>query len=168
MIRFGCRAFAQVYLAAFLLAVLACGALAQSTGGRINGRVTDPSGAVIPDATVTITNDATGVSNNTQTNATGDFAFLQVRVATYTVAYNAQGFKTKIRRSVTLSLNAVLTLNAELELGAAGETVEVTSEAPIVDTSSTQLGAVVNDRTVTSLDSRREITLNLKLDRKKN
>jgi len=151
MISLGCRFCEKVSPAALLLVFLALGALAQSTGGRIIGRVTDPSGAVIPDATVTITHDATGVSNNTQTNKTGDFAFLQVSVGTYTVEYNAQGFKKKVHRSVTLTLNEVLTLNATLELGSAQETVEVTSEAPMVDTTSTQLGAVVNDRTVTSL-----------------
>ena len=151
MIGSGCRFCARGFSVALLAVLLALAALAQSTGGRIIGRVTDPSGAVIPDATVTITNDATGVSNNTQTNKTGDFSFLQVQVGTYTLDYNAQGFKKRVRRSVTLTLNEVLTLNATLELGSAQETVEVTSEAPMVDTTSTQLGAVVNDRTMTTL-----------------
>jgi hypothetical protein len=151
MIRFACRVCAPVFLAALLTVLLVVGGLAQSTGGRILGRVTDPSGAVVADATVTITNEATGVSNHAQTNKSGDFAFLLVPVGNYTIEYDAEGFKKKVRRSVTLTLNEVLTLNAVLEVGSAQETVEVTSEAPMVDTTSTQLGAVVNNRSVTTL-----------------
>jgi hypothetical protein len=151
MIRFGCRACAHVFLAVLLAVLLGIGALAQSTGGRILGRVTDPSGAVVPNATVTITNDATGVSNNTQTNKGGDYAFPEVAVGTYTVSIDAEGFKKLTRRQVSLALNQALTVNATLELGAANETVEVTSEAPLVDTSSTQLGATVDSRMATQL-----------------
>ena len=61
MIRLASRFCGEVFLVAFLLVALPYGTFAQSTGGRINGRVTDPSGAVIADATITITNDATGV-----------------------------------------------------------------------------------------------------------
>ena len=118
--------------------------MAQSTGGRIIGRVTDPSGAVIPDATVTITNDATGVSNHTQSNKSGDYSFPTVAVGTYTIDFEAPGFKKLTRKQVTLDLNETLTVHGTLELGAATETVEVTSEAPLVDTSSTQLGATVD------------------------
>ena len=126
-------------------------AFAQSTGGRILGRVTDPSGAVIADATVTITNEATGIQNISKTNKTGDFVFPDVAVGNYTVEYEAPGFKKEARHNVTLVLNQALALDAKLQLGTTAETVDVTSEAPLVDTTSTQLGAVVNSRSIVGL-----------------
>lgn len=126
-------------------------ASAQSTGGRIIGRVSDSTGAVVSGVTVTLVNDATSVSRNTKTNDTGDYTFIEVTPATYHVEYTLQGFKKDIRTNVVLEVNQVLTLNATLQPGAAQETVDVSSEAPLVDTTSTQLGAVVNDRTISEL-----------------
>ena len=125
--------------------------LAQSTGGRILGRVADPSGAVLAGVKVTLVNEATGVSRETQTNDSGDFAFIEVPVGTYRSEFDLTGFKKNIRRGVVLELNQVITLNMTMQIGGAKEVVEVTSEAPLVDTTSTQLGAVVNDRSVSQL-----------------
>ena len=151
MIRLACRFCAQVFPAALLVVFLTLGVMAQSTGGRIVGRVTDPSGAVIPDAAVTIVNDATGVSNHTQSNKSGDYSFPTVTVGTYTIEFEATGFKKLTRKQVSLDLNQTLTVNGTLQLGSATETVEVTSEAPLVDTSSTQLGATVDALMATQL-----------------
>ena len=151
MIRIACRLYAQVFLAALLALLLPLGALAQSTGGRIIGRVTDPSGAVVPSATVTITNDATGVSNQTQSTKSGDYSFPTVAVGTYTIDFEATGFKKLTHKQVALDLNETLTVNGTLQLGAKTETVEVTSEAPLIDTSSTQLGATVDSLMATQL-----------------
>ena len=117
--------------------------LAQSTGGRILGRVADPSGAVLANVKVTLVNEATGVSRETQTNDSGDFAFIEVPVGTYRAEFDQAGFKKNIRRNVLLELNQIVTLNMTMQLGGAKEVVEVTSEAPLVDTTSTQLGTVV-------------------------
>jgi len=125
--------------------------IAQSTGGRILGRVSDPSGAVLAKVKVTATNDATGVSRTAQTNEDGDYAFPEVPVGDYTITFDLAGFKTNVRKNVTLLLNQVLTLNTTMQIGEAREVVEVTSEAPLVDTTTTQLGAVVNDRAVSQL-----------------
>jgi hypothetical protein len=125
--------------------------LAQSTGGRILGRVADSSGAVLSGVKVSATNDATGIARDTQTNAGGDYVFPEVPVGTYTLSFDLSGFKTNVRKSVTLDLNQVITLNMTMQVGASKEVVEVTSEAPLVDTTSTQLGAVVNDRAVSQL-----------------
>src|SRR5207244_2181542 len=124
---------------------------AQSTGGRILGRVADPSGAVLANVTIRLTNDATGVSRETKTNSSGDFNFLEVVPGNYTVQFEQPGFKKNVQKSVTVEVNGVVTLNSTLQVGAAQETIEVTSEAPLVDTTSTQLGAVVNDRSVSQL-----------------
>jgi len=125
--------------------------LAQSTGGRILGRVSDPSGAVLANVKVTATNEATGVSRDTLTNTSGDYAFPEVPVGTYTLQFDLQGFKTNLRKGIILDLNQVITFNSTMQIGQTKEVVEVTSEAPLVDTTSTQLGAVVNDRSVSQL-----------------
>src|SRR5437660_162479 len=124
---------------------------AQSTGGRILGRVEDTSGAVLANVKVTATNDATGITRETKTNASGDYVFPEVPVGTYTLTFDLSGFKTNVRKSVTLDVNQVITLNMSMQIGASKEVVEVTSEAPLVDTTTTQLGAVVNDRAVSQL-----------------
>src|SRR5256885_3058498 len=124
---------------------------AQSTGGRILGRVADSSGAVLANVKVTLTHESTGTSSTTNTNDSGDYSFPQVAVGTYRMEFDLAGFKKNLQRSVNVDLNQVVTLNSTLQLGQAKETVEVTSEAPLVDTTSTQLGAVVNDRSVSNL-----------------
>jgi hypothetical protein len=124
---------------------------AQSTGGRILGLVADSSGAALAKVKVTATNDATGISRNTETNASGDYVFPEVPVGTYTLSFDLSGFKTNVRKSVTLDVNQVITLNMSMQVGASKEVVEVSSEAPLVDTTSTQLGAVVNDRAISEL-----------------
>jgi Carboxypeptidase regulatory-like domain len=126
-------------------------AVAQSTGGRILGRVADQSGAVLAGVNVTITNEATGVTNTTQTNSSGDYAFPQVSVGSYLVDFEQSGFKKNEQKGVKVDLNQVVTLNMVMQVGATKETIEVSSEAPLVDTTSTQLGAVMDQRSVSQL-----------------
>jgi len=141
-----------VRLAVFsLLTLLASPALGQSTGGRILGRVADPSGAVLANVSVRITNQATGVARDTKTNGSGDYTFVEVAPGNYTAEFEQKGFKRNVQKDVTVDVNQVVTLNSTLQIGATAETVEVTSEAPLVDITSTQLGAVVNDRSVSQL-----------------
>ena len=125
--------------------------LAQGTGGRIIGRVADSSGAVLAGVKVTVTNEATGISRDTQTNGSGDYAFPEVPVGTYTLSFDLTGFKTSISKGVGVQLNQVITFNSTLQVGETKELVEVTSEAPLVDTTSTQLGAVMDNRQVQNL-----------------
>ena len=132
---------------------LACSPLmlAQGTGGRILGRVADASGAVLTGVKVTATNDATGVSRETQTNASGDYSFPEVPVGTYSLTFDMAGFKTNVGKGITVELNQIVTFNSTLQIGETKEVVEVSSEAPLVDTTSTQLGAVMDNRQVANL-----------------
>jgi outer membrane receptor protein involved in Fe transport len=125
--------------------------LAQGTGGRILGRVADPSGAVLAGVKVTLTNEANGVSSESLTNNGGDYGFPQVPVGTYRMEFDLAGFKTNLQRGVNVDLNQVVTVNSVLQIGATKETVEVSSEAPLVDTTSTQLGAIMDSRQVSNL-----------------
>ena len=124
---------------------------AQSTGGRLLGRVADPSGAVLSGVKIALVNEETGVSRTTTTNEDGDYNFVEVPPGNYRVEFEQQGFKKNVRKDVTVEINQVLTLNMTMQLGGAQEVVEVTSEAPLVETTSTQMGAVVNERAVSQL-----------------
>lgn len=125
--------------------------LGQGTTGRILGRVSDPSGAVVSKVKVTAVNDATGVSRDTTSNDSGDYVFPDLPVGTYSLTFDLTGFKKVVRHAVALDVNQVITLNIAMQLGAAQEVVDVTSEAPLVDTTSTQLGAVMGEQQVSNL-----------------
>jgi len=142
-----------VSLSSVVSLCLICSTLvtAQGTGGRILGRVSDPTGAILAGVKVTLTNDATGLSSETVTNDNGDYGFPQVPVGVYRMEFDLTGFKKNLQRSVSVSLNQIVTLNSVMQIGATKETVEVTSEAPLVDTSSTQLGAIMDSRQVSNL-----------------
>src|SRR5579864_7130604 len=124
---------------------------AQTTGGRLLGRISDPTGALLAGAKVTLTNEATGVTQTAESNKTGDYQFVQVPVGHYSVQFDQPGFKTALKKGIVVEINEVVTQNMTMQLGETKEVVEVTSEAPLVDTTSTQLGAVVNERAVTQL-----------------
>lgn len=143
---------------AFQLLLLLCFAAAstlfvyaQGTGGRILGRVGDPTGAVLAGVQVKLVNEQTGVTQTTQTDKTGYYEFPAVPVGNYDLQYEQSGFKKAVKKGITLLVNQVITMNMTMQVGATQEVVEVTSEAPLVDTTSTQLGAVINDRSMTSL-----------------
>jgi Carboxypeptidase regulatory-like domain/TonB dependent receptor len=124
---------------------------AQSTGGRILGRVSDSSGAVLAGVKITLTNEATGVSADSTTSGNGDYGFPQVAVGTYRIEFDLAGFKKNVQRGVNVDLNQVVTLNSVLQIGQTKEIVEVTSEAPLVDTTSTQLGSIMDAHQVSNL-----------------
>src|SRR3984893_8199161 len=101
---------------------------AQSTGGRILGRVADSSGAVLAGVKVTATHEATGVRRTSPTNDSGDYVFPEVPIGIYTLSFDLTGFKTNERKGITVELNQVVTFNSSLQIGETKEVVEVTSE----------------------------------------
>jgi hypothetical protein len=124
---------------------------AQSTGGRIRGTISDPSGASVTAATVTLINEATHATRDVQSGASGEYVFIEVPVGSYEIDVTQAGFKKYVRKGVALDLNQVISVDIILQLGSTAESVEVTGAPPVVDTSSTQLGAVVNERSSTQL-----------------
>jgi hypothetical protein len=150
------RAFFQnsiLWVVAILIATLLAApfAGAQSTGGRIRGTVTDASGAAVVAANVTLMNVATNARRDGQTNESGEYLFLEVPVGSYEINVAQAGFKKFVRKDIVLNLNEVVSVDIVLQVGGATETVEVTGAPPLVDTTSTQLGAVVNERAVSEL-----------------
>ena len=124
---------------------------AQSTGGRVRGTVTDPSGGAVTGANLVLTNEANGTQRDTLSGANGDYIFLEMPVGTYQIEVGQKGFKKYIRKGLVVNLNEVVGLDIPLQIGGSTETVEVTGAPPLVDTTSTQLGAVVNERAVSQL-----------------
>jgi len=124
---------------------------AQSTGGRVRGTVTDASGGAVVGAKVTLINEATNVTREAQTSNNAEYLFLEVPVGSYAIEVNHTGFKKYVRKDVPVNLNEVVTVDIPLQIGGSTETVEVTGAPPVVDTTSTQLGAIVNERSSTQL-----------------
>ena len=134
-----------------VLAMCAPWGSAQSTSGRVRGTVTDASGGAVAGATVTLVNTATNIKRDATTGATGEYLFLEVPVGSYQLEINQTGFKKYVRKDIVVDLNSVVTVDIPLQLGGTTETVEVTGEPPVIDTTTTQLGAVVGSRAVTEL-----------------
>jgi hypothetical protein len=124
---------------------------AQSTTQTIQGLVTDASGGVVPGATVSITNVATGIEATTTTNETGNFSFQLVQVGNYEVTCKLEGFKTKTVPSVHVATGDQRRADFDLELGEVTETVEVIASAVGLQTENATVGAVVENRRIVEL-----------------
>jgi len=113
---------------------------AQTATGRIIGKVTDPTGAVVPGVKVTATNTATGVNYDTITNDIGDYQILLLPIGEYKVSAELTGFQKVVTKPQTLELNQAMRMDLKLEVGQAVEVVEVESAAPAIETVSAALG----------------------------
>ncbi|MBS1826081.1 MAG: carboxypeptidase regulatory-like domain-containing protein [Acidobacteria bacterium] len=134
-----------------LLIAMAATTWGQTASTQILGLVTDATGAVVPNATVTAKRVETGDARSTQTNETGNYIFPLVDSGTYEVSCTATGFKTEVRRNVPLELNQKARLDFQLQVGQQAETVEVSSAAPLLKTEDATLGSVVDHRRIVEL-----------------
>jgi hypothetical protein len=148
-LRFGC--WLRYVLATMICCALLSSHLTAETTGRVVGKVTDSTGAVVPDAKITLINEATNIPRTVQTEKDGTYTFIQVPVGTYRVEFEHASFKKSVQRGITVLLNQASAVDVALSVGATQEVVDVSAEAPLVDTNSTQLGAVVNDRSISQL-----------------
>jgi hypothetical protein len=121
-------------LAMLFLVSLQLPALAQTFRGAINGTVTDPSGAVVPNAKVTALDKATGIEHATISTSDGQFAFQDIPVGTYAVVVTAQGFPVLTVDNVLVTQGAIYTLPARLTISQQATTVEVSAAALVLDT----------------------------------
>jgi len=120
--------------------------------GSVGGMVTDPSGAVIPAAHLTLTNSAQGIPYKTSTDAKGAYSFPSVPVGEYDLSVEASGFEPHRRTHVLVDLNSALHIDVTMALAGRREMVTVEEASPIaVETASTQLGQVVNGKSMTAV-----------------
>ena len=138
--------------AAFVLVLagvlsLGVAARAQEVTASINGVVTDPSGGAVVGAKVTANDLARGTAYPTTTNSVGQYTLARLPVGRYSVRVEATGFQASVQPSVLLQLNQVAKIDFALVVGSMNQTVEVSTEAPILQTESTQVGTVIDART---------------------
>ena len=126
-------------------------AFAQTSMGAVNGVVTDSSGGVLPGATVTLVNVATNVEDVRVTNESGYFTFVNVRPGTYTLTVELQGLKTARISKFVVAVNETVARNVTLEVGALTEVVEVRAQSELLQTSSAELGNVIEEKVIRDL-----------------
>ena len=131
---------------------------AQTLYGTVAGIVTDAQGAIIPGATVTITNENTGLALSTVTDETGAYTIRNVAGGTYTLKASLQGFKEFVQTGIPLVVGNIVRVNGQLEVGALSESVTVKSEAVVLKT----------DKADVSVDLRPEDVINLPLNQYRN
>jgi hypothetical protein len=122
-----------------------------STQATINGTVTDPGGAVVPGASVTITNNATKVATVTQTNSSGSYLIPNLNVGTYSVSISKAGFKAYTVTDIELHPTETSTVNGTLAVGSATETVTVEATSAFVELSTPENSAYISGADVSSL-----------------
>jgi outer membrane receptor protein involved in Fe transport len=139
---------ALILMAQFHISVWA---QSQAASGSIEGTIIDATGAVVPDAKVTATNLQTGLTRSVTSNGEGLYRLQLLPVGDYNVTIEKQGFGSVKREAVKVQVGQKVALDIELGAAGASETINVTSEVPIVETTRTQVSATVNDRAVANL-----------------
>src|SRR5579863_4059508 len=142
--------YATLTCLCFLLLQCQC-AFAQVDEGAITGTVQDTTGAVVPNARVTLLNTDQGITLETKSDNSGYYVFNPVRVGHYTVTVTAQGFAKTTQTNLTVNVAQSLQVNVQLKLGAATETVEVNTAPPLLQTEEASVGQVIGAEQVNDL-----------------
>jgi len=142
-----------------LVALVATGrpAAAQDFRGRLNGTVTDNTGAVLPGVTVTVSSPALIQPQVQVTSAEGDFRFIALPPGVYEVIFELAGFQSTKREGVRVVINQTLTVDQQLNVATLQETVTVTGASPVVDSSTTQVGTNFTKELLTEIPNARDI-----------
>lgn len=139
------------FLLALILLVVAACTHAQLPTATILGVVKDTSGAVVPEVTLTARNLENGLTRTALSGANGGYRFSALPVGVYELRAEHAGFKTEVRTGLSLSVSQEVVLNVALEIGAVEQTVAVTAEAPLVNTTSGALGGLVDQEKIADL-----------------
>ena len=143
---------AHLFLLLVFIATLGCSSLlAQVDRGAIVGTVSDASGAVVPGASVTVTNTATNQAARFSTNASGYYEAPLLRIGTYTVTVEKEGFRKLQQPGVEVGVNQVVRVDLTLQVGTTTQTLEVTGTPPLVQTETSSLGTLETTRRVVDL-----------------
>jgi len=143
----------HLILLSLSLLALSLGAFAQIQNGQFTGTVTDPSGAAISNAKVTVTNVGTNLSVTTTTGPAGLYKFNELPAGTYQITAEAQGFKTSTNKGLVLNAGTIQRADFAMQLGQTREVIEVTGEAPAVNTEDSKLANTVAISQVANLPS---------------
>ena len=135
-------------LIAILVGLLAGVTAFGQSSATVQGAITDSKGAVVPSATVVVRNKATSIERTAQSDTEGNYQVAALPAATYVIEVKANGFKTQLADQVILGVAQTVVQNFQLEIGAISEQVLVTSDVPVIETATTSVGTVINQRTV--------------------
>jgi len=140
-------------LALVMVAVLYSvpGSLAQAIDGNLTGTVTDPTSAIVPNATVEITNTATGIKSTVKTGADGLYRFNNIPVGTYDLSVTASGFAANTLKGVAVELNRTATINVTMQVQGVTQEIAVVTGAQLIDTSNSQLQSVYKSEQIVEL-----------------
>src|SRR6202035_1908452 len=141
----------QFCLAVFAVLSLTFSAFAQVQNGQFTGTVSDPTGAAIANAKVTVTNPATDLNLSTTTNSSGNYTVKEVPPGTYKIAVEAPGFKTVSNAGVTANAGTSAHVEFKMLIGKAAEVIEVTGEAAAVNTEDSKLATTVSSTQINNL-----------------
>src|SRR5689334_1996017 len=133
-------------LLALVVVLLACGQLFGGVTASISGTVTDPSGAAVSGATVTATNTDTGIAQIQRTNTQGFYSFQSLPLGHYDVSVQQRGFKMYRQIGLVLNVNEAQTVDVALQVGAVEQSMEVSAAALHVETTSSQMGEVIESQ----------------------
>jgi len=139
--------FTRTIVIFLLVLLLVPAAISQVITGDVLGTVTDSTGAIVPGATVTIKNVGTGISRTATTESNGEYTFNLLQPGNYTLSVVVQGFKPVNVKDFPLTSASRIRQDVQLQVGNANETVDVTGEAPLLQTDSSAVGSTINDRT---------------------
>lgn len=138
-------------IALLLIASICRPGFSQTTSGELTGSVFDPTGAIVPNATVTATNENTGVAATATTTSAGQYRINNLLVGKYDITVTAAGFTKAEVKDVDVTLNQVATANVTVEVGQSTQTVEVTSEAAVINTTTAQIQSTYSTQQLESL-----------------
>jgi len=136
---------------AFLVCALSCATVWGQVTAQINGTISDTTGALIPGVEVTATQTATGIRRTALSNERGAYILPNLPVGPYRIEVSLPGFRTFVQTGVILEVNATRVVNAVLEVGQVAETVEVQSDAVMVETRATGVGEVITNTQILEL-----------------
>src|SRR4029077_3786432 len=151
LFRDGCVSAVWILVVAIVSLTITGRACAQVSGATLTGTIRDSSGAFIPGAQVLITDVATGVTRTVSADGAGLYAAPNLLPGTYEIRVTATGFSTEVQKGITLTVGAQQALDFTMRVGQISQTVEVNTEAPTVELTSSELGATVNSTTVREL-----------------
>src|SRR5260370_355492 len=141
----------QFCLAVFAVLALTFSAFAQVQNAQFTGTVTDPTGAAIANAKVTVSNPATDLNLTATTNSSGNYTVKEVPIGTYKITAEAPGFKSVSNSGVTANAGTIAHVDFKMLIGKASEVIEVTSEAAAVNTEDSKLATTVSSTQISNL-----------------
>lgn len=140
-----------IWILAIVVSIFVCSVSAQTITASITGSATDPTGATVPNATVTATNTETSVRTTTTTNSEGLYTFPFLRVGSYTITVEAAGFKKSVIGPFNVEANQIARIDASLQLGEATQTVEVSDVGALLQTETQATGDTLSSTKLTEI-----------------